>query len=293
MSRDSGDFIEHLFVFYQRKIIITNMYNDYDDDYGEDTSWDADEEFLEEEKAYDELPPTGFFRVRDPPWVAPEDQVTPWFVFTFPSPGCMIAIILAFVVGLAVFLVLVARDWSPPAEQAAAVQAPAEVAEVLSDATVEEDTTDFVASPEAAVAPCEVSDLFPKKVLRWCNLISFYAKHQSLDPDLVAALVWLESGGNEVAYSRSGAVGLMQVMPQDGLAATFMCVNGPCFGDRPTIAELQNPEFNIKYGTRMLARLLNKHGDVREALKSYGPMNVGYYYADKVLGLLNQYGKTP
>jgi hypothetical protein len=35
----------------------------------------------------------------------------------------------------------------------------------------------------------------------------------------------------------------------------------------------------------MLAGLLHKYGDMREALKFYGPMNVGYYYADKVLGI--------
>jgi hypothetical protein len=35
----------------------------------------------------------------------------------------------------------------------------------------------------------------------------------------------------------------------------------------------------------MLAGLLQKYGNTREALKYYGPMNVGYYYADKVLGI--------
>ena len=107
---------------------------------------------------------------------------------------------------------------------------------------------------------------------------------------MIAALIWQESGGNPVAYSSSGAVGLMQVMPRDGLAANFICANGPCFASRPTIEELQDPKFNVKYGTAMLAGLLERSGSLRDALKSYGPMDVGYYYADKVLAIYQKYG---
>lgn len=81
----------------------------------------------------------------------------------------------------------------------------------------------------------------------------------------------------------------MQVMPRDGLAAGFMCINGPCFASRPSSEELYNPQFNIEYGTRMLAGLINRHGNIRDGLKSYGPMNVGYYYADIVMGIFNRY----
>lgn len=136
---------------------------------------------------------------------------------------------------------------------------------------------------------CEINHSYPKKVFRWCDLISLYARDRDLPPDLVAALILQESGGNPKAYSGSGAVGLMQIMPRDGLAAAFMCVNGPCFHDRPAQAKLVDPEYNIKYGTRLLARLLNRHGDIREALKAYGPMDVGYYYADKVLAIYDTY----
>jgi hypothetical protein len=137
---------------------------------------------------------------------------------------------------------------------------------------------------------CTISNAFPQDVRQWCEQIMRHAKKNGLDPDLIAALIWQESGGNPSAYSKSGAVGLMQVMPRDGIAASFQCVNGPCFTNRPTIKELEKPNFNIKYGTGMLAGLLNKYGDLREALKFYGPMNVGYYYADKVLNLYQTYG---
>lgn len=136
---------------------------------------------------------------------------------------------------------------------------------------------------------CAISERFPQNIRRWCDLITYYAAQYGLDPDLVAALVWLESGGNEQAYSRSGAVGLMQIMPRDGKAASFMCANGPCFRDRPSIEELRDPEFNIAWGTRFLAGLIRKKGDLREALKSYGPMDVGYSYSDKVLSIFNRY----
>lgn len=136
---------------------------------------------------------------------------------------------------------------------------------------------------------CRISSKFPQKINRWCKTITHYADKYGLDPNLVAALIWQESGGNPLAYSKSGAVGLMQVMPRDGIAASFMCVNGPCFSNRPSIEELQNPEFNVSYGTKMLAGLLVKKGNMRDALKAYGPINVGYYYADKVLGIYERY----
>jgi hypothetical protein len=132
---------------------------------------------------------------------------------------------------------------------------------------------------------CLVSPSFPESILEWCELISRYADQNDLDPNLIAALILQESGGQHLAYSHSGAVGLMQVMPRDGIAEKFMCKNGPCFSSRPTINELQDPEFNIAYGTRMLAGLNNRFGNIRDALKSYGPMDVGYTYADKVLAI--------
>jgi soluble lytic murein transglycosylase-like protein len=151
------------------------------------------------------------------------------------------------------------------------------------------DKNDQVSNSDILKENCDVSGRFPEKVLQWCNLITFYAHKHDLSPDLIAALIWQESGGNASAYSRSGAVGLMQVMPRDGLAASFMCVNGPCFSARPTTKQLQDPEFNISYGTRFLAQQVKRNGTLREALKSYGPMDVGYYYADKVLNIFRQY----
>ncbi|MBE0695811.1 MAG: transglycosylase SLT domain-containing protein [Anaerolineaceae bacterium] len=134
---------------------------------------------------------------------------------------------------------------------------------------------------------CSLSGSYPETILQWCGLIEQYARDNTIDANLVSAVMLQESAGRPDAYSKSGAVGLMQVMPRDGKAAGFVCKNGPCFADRPSMSELFDPEYNVAYGTQMLANLLRKHGDMREALRAYGPMDVGYYYADLVLGIMN------
>ncbi len=145
------------------------------------------------------------------------------------------------------------------------------------------------AKPKKQKPKCQVNGSYPDKILQWCQLISQYTTQYSLDPNLIAAVILQESGGNPQAYSSSGAVGLMQIMPNDGLAAGFMCPTGPCFAKRPSTQELKDPEFNIAYGTRMLASLVDKYGNVQDALKAYGPGNVGYYYVNKVMAIYNNY----
>jgi len=141
----------------------------------------------------------------------------------------------------------------------------------------------------SATEKCQLSLSFPDSIRQWCELIMEQANQVELPPDLIAAVILQESGGNEMAYSVSGAVGLMQVMPRDGIAASFECINGPCFASRPTIEELLDPGYNIEYGTHMLAGLLARLGDIRHALKAYGPMDVGFRYADKVLAIYENY----
>jgi hypothetical protein len=137
---------------------------------------------------------------------------------------------------------------------------------------------------------CQVSSSYPPEVRQWCTLITQHASENHIDADLVAALIWYESGGMFDAYSHSGAVGLMQVMPRDGKAASFQCEGQPCFQDRPSIRQLRNPAFNVQYGTQYLKQLVKKHrGNLREALKEYGPIDVGYDYADTILSIFYQY----
>lgn len=157
-------------------------------------------------------------------------------------------------------------------------------------ASSEEPPVIVSAAEEPADEPgCSLGARFPDKVRRWCGLIESAAAEHGLPADLIAAVILQESGGDPDAYSRSGAVGLMQVMPRDGIAEKFMCVNGPCFASRPSMAELYDPQFNISYGARMLAGLAGKYDDLREALRAYGPMDMGYRYADLVLSIYENY----
>ena len=169
----------------------------------------------------------------------------------------------------------------------------AALASEASAAPAEEAAPQPTAEPEpvamTAGGSCAISTSYPEKIQRWCGQISAAAAAYHLDANLIAAVMLQESAGNPDAYSKSGAVGLMQVMPRDGLAASFMCKNGPCFTNRPSMDELFNPDFNIDYGARMLAGLIERNGSVRDGLRSYGPMDMGYRYADIVLGHYQRY----
>lgn len=134
-----------------------------------------------------------------------------------------------------------------------------------------------------------LSRAYPESVLQWEELILESAQQYQLDPNFIAAVILQESGGNADAYSSSGAVGLMQVMPCDGIAQSFMCDGQPCFRNRPSMQELFDPAFNIAYGTRMLAGSIKKYGSQQEALYHYGPIDVGYRYADAVLSIYSNY----
>lgn len=137
---------------------------------------------------------------------------------------------------------------------------------------------------------CSLSSAYPASIQQWCGLIESAASQHNLDPNLIAAVMLQESGGNASAYSANGAVGLMQVMPRDGLAAEFICSSGqPCFQNRPSMQELYDPAFNIDYGVRMLAGLINRNGSLRDGLLAYGPMGIGYSYADQILNIMANY----
>jgi soluble lytic murein transglycosylase-like protein len=161
--------------------------------------------------------------------------------------------------------------------------------EIVSASLEENEASSTTIENQEEISSCNVSSSFPDKIQQWCNLIELNSILYSLDPNLISAVMLQESGGNSEAYSTSGAVGLMQIMPKDGIAASFMCINGPCFSNRPGMDELFNPELNIDYGSRMLANLFDKYGNWRDALKAYGPMNVGYHYADIVLSIYENY----
>jgi len=73
------------------------------------------------------------------------------------------------------------------------------------------------------------------------------AKRYALDPDLVKAVIEIESGWNPRAVSSRGAIGLMQLMPD---TARDMGVGNP-----------YDPEENIEGGVKYLKRLVDRFGD--------------------------------
>ncbi len=120
---------------------------------------------------------------------------------------------------------------------------------------INEETKENMENGKGEEVYCSLPNAYPDRVLQWCEIIENNAMKYNLDQRLIAAVILQESGGQAEAYSASGAVGLMQVMPRDGIAANFQCINGPCFSSRPTMDELYNPAFNIEFGSKMLINL--------------------------------------
>ena len=104
------------------------------------------------------------------------------------------------------------------------------------------------------------------------QLVYREASRQQLNPDLVLAVMQIESAFNRYAISRVGAQGLMQVMPFWRLEI-----------GRPQ-DNLTQVETNIRYGTVILAHYIEvAKGDIVEALARYNGSRGRLKYPDKVI----------
>ncbi len=88
-------------------------------------------------------------------------------------------------------------------------------------------------------------------------------------PELLTALIVVESSANHVAVSNKGAIGLTQVMP-----TIWKCEE----------QELLNPYRNIEIGSKILKQYIDRHG-IKGGLSSYnsGRKNRALRYARYVL----------
>lgn len=113
--------------------------------------------------------------------------------------------------------------------------------------------------PDHAPATHLAADRFEALVLE-------HATRHAIRPELVRAVIQVESGFNPVARSPKGALGLMQLMPA---TARDLGVDDP-----------YDPAQNIRGGTAYLRQLLNRYNDdERLALAAYnaGPGAVDRY----------------
>ena len=143
--------------------------------------------------------------------------------------------------------------------------------DVASDAVARSET---IPDPVSAVAPVSKAEVKqtskasaePTKAEMHTMLASAGTQH-NIDEDLLAAVVKAESGGKTYAVSRTGARGLMQLMP--GTASAM------------GVDDAFRPEQNIAGGTAYLDRLLVRyHDDATLALAAYnaGPGAVDKYH---------------
>jgi soluble lytic murein transglycosylase len=100
--------------------------------------------------------------------------------------------------------------------------------------------------------------------LRYEQIVRGHARNYDLDPALLAAVIYQESKFKADAESTSGAIGLMQLLP-DTAKGIALHTGGAAF----RVADLYDPELNVRYGCWYLRHLLRKYGDERTALAAY------------------------
>jgi soluble lytic murein transglycosylase-like protein len=147
----------------------------------------------------------------------------------------------------------------------------------------EDDTSDFTDKYDAQVWLTDMSTRLagivpdPDERLKLLKLIHSEASRAQLPPQLVLALIQVESKFDPYAVSRSGAVGLMQIMP------FWLKLTGRADDS------LVHAQTNLRMGCAILKYYLGKsHGDIREALQRYNGATVGIDYSDSVLKALSR-----
>lgn len=93
------------------------------------------------------------------------------------------------------------------------------------------------------------------------SLILEISHRHAIDPCLVKAVIWRESGFRPYARGTSGEIGLMQIMPNQAVADWVRKNKQPY----PTKGALYSPRLNIEIGTWYLARALRRWSSYKDA----------------------------
>ncbi len=114
------------------------------------------------------------------------------------------------------------------------------------------------------------------RATRYDSIIETAAVSAAVEPNLLRAVIVVESGFNSRAVSKRGAVGLMQLMPA---TATRFGVSNPF-----------DPKQNMHAGARYLKFLIDRFGhDIRLALAAY---NAGEEAVDRNGGQIPPFSET-
>lgn len=111
--------------------------------------------------------------------------------------------------------------------------------------------------------------------LHYSEYVRVHAREHSLDPALLAAVIYQESKFDANAKSGSGAIGLMQLTPSTARGIAIRTG-----GHKFVTNDLYNPEINIRYGAWYLDNLFKKYGSEKLVLAAY---NAGQGNVDRWL----------
>jgi soluble lytic murein transglycosylase len=113
--------------------------------------------------------------------------------------------------------------------------------------------------------------------LRYEQIVRGHARNYDVDPALLAAVIYQESKFKADSRSKSGAIGLMQLLPTTAKGIALH-TGGSAF----RVRDLYDPELNVRYGAWYLRHLMIKYRDERTALAAYnaGQDNVDRWRRD-------------
>lgn len=124
------------------------------------------------------------------------------------------------------------------------------------------------------------SPSYSDKPLTVDAIIEREAQINGIEPELIRAIINVESEGNPLCVSHKGAIGIMQVMPEHLKYFNY------------ARHDLFDVEKNIIAGTRLLREELNRFGNEFDALRAYNcgspkakRSRCGISYAKKVQGI--------